>query len=152
MWTVVFIEPTNEFCGGCHKTEAGPAEKYNECETVVLITEREEKNWYKVKFENRDFFTQQNLNRSNYCVATRDGFTFESKGDAYNRMLYEARGRGDFVRVGSRWIQVEDPDLSSQIGFQRECNFKLERELATIRAERMQFEHERDSLNKTQLK
>ena len=104
MFRVVFLEPTFETCGGNHRTEDKPAEEYAKWPTAVLITQRKPEDFRMVKFKNRSFFKQFGVNYHKYCCADYE-YNFETQ-EAKKKWLYEARGRGDYVKTRQGWVQM----------------------------------------------
>ena len=105
MYRVVFIEPTFQICGGDHRVEELASDKYATFPSAVLITQCAPKDFRKAKFKNRDFFKQLGLNYDDYCVATR-GYDYNTLEEAVQKKLYEGNGRGDYIRVNDRWVQI----------------------------------------------
>jgi hypothetical protein len=98
MYRVVILEPTFKTCGGNHRTEDVPAEKYATFPTAILITQRDPKEFRMVKRKNKSFFTQFSLNPKDYCAADYE-YNFETLEEAREKLMYEAYGRGDYIRT-----------------------------------------------------
>ena len=104
MYRVVILEPTFEVCGGNYRTDDEPAQKYAAFPTAIMITKRNPTDFRKVKAKHKSFFKQLGLCPSDYCVADY-GYNFATLGEASQKLLYEARGRGYFIKTQHGYVQ-----------------------------------------------
>ena len=111
MYKVCVIEPTFKICGGNHRKDEGPALVYSEFPTGIMITTRKGE-FRKVKNENKSFFTQLKQDPKKYCVwrgfSNKQDWEYQTHEKALEKLLYEAKGCGHYVKSNSGWLQISE--------------------------------------------
>jgi len=104
MFKVALIEPTFKFCGGDHGIEEKPSEKYAECPIGIFITKVKNKNLRFYKQKNKSFFKQFGVNPKHYRIHVREGWSYPTKEEAIERLMYEVKHCSHAVKTRFGWV------------------------------------------------
>jgi hypothetical protein len=103
-YSVFVLCPKNSFLGGDPKTKDGPAERYAEHETGICVYRSDYKPKL-IKQKSRDFFKKTGEQSRHFGAYARGAY--ETKHEAQDKCLYEAKMCGHWIPTRYGWIIVE---------------------------------------------
>ena len=103
MFHLCILRASNRVCKGDPATQDKAATIYAQYPTGIFISERT-KDFTKCKEKNNDFFKILRQKSRNYAVDCR--WSFENKRDAIEKLFFEARGCGHYVKSKYGWTKL----------------------------------------------
>ena len=102
-YSVYYVCPTPAVCQGNHKTDDKAAQIYADHDVGACVYHSDYCR-YRIKHNAKAFFTEHECNPKAYHAEKM--FTFDTKKEAEQKMLYEARECGLFIRSAYGWMRL----------------------------------------------
>ena len=103
IFSVFVVCPKNSVCGGNPSTDESAAKKYAEFPTACCVF-KSDFDVRMIKSKCKDFFRVGNCRSVLYHVEKR--FTYPTKTEAWDKLRYESRGTGHYVKSRFGWAQL----------------------------------------------